>query len=150
MSIKAILNELREYRRIHGTAYTVRRSLDKAVQRVFGTYHRQWKLQRPTEAELARQRANPPAAGLISLVIPVYNTRPSLLRALLDTIESQTYPDFEATGRTPGSCFVRRKSKTPASASCAGRKTGASPATPTRPRGWPGANTSPCATTTTC
>jgi len=88
--------EIRAYWRTHGGSYTIRRGGQKAVQRVFGTYDRVRRKQQPTEAELCRQRQNQPEAGLISIVIPVYNTEPGLLRALLDSIRAQTYADWEA------------------------------------------------------
>ena len=91
-----MLQELREYARIHGPAFTLRRSAEKAVQRVFGTYDRLWRRQQPTAETLENQRVNPPAAGLISVIIPVYNTAPALLQALLDSLRDQTYAGWEA------------------------------------------------------
>ena len=91
-----MLQELREYARIHGPAFTLRRSGEKAVQRLFGTYDRLWRRQQPTAETLENQRANPPAAGLISVIIPVYNTAPALLQALLDSLRDQTYAGWEA------------------------------------------------------
>ena len=89
-------DEIRAYWQTHGGAYTIRRGGQKAVQRLFGTYDRIWRKQQPGPEELARQRAAQPEAGLISLVIPVYNTVPQLLQALLDTISAQTYGNWEA------------------------------------------------------
>ena len=91
-----ILKEIAAYRESHGTAYTIRRAADKAVQRVFGTYHRKWKKLQPDEATLQQQREHQPEAGLISVVIPVYNTPAALLNALLESLKAQTYTDFEA------------------------------------------------------
>lgn len=90
------ITRLKEYAETHGVGYTLRRLGEKAGQVILGTWDRQWRRERPTEEELARQRANPPAAGLISVVIPVYNTKESFLRALLDSLEAQTYGDWEA------------------------------------------------------
>ena len=91
-----MFQELREYARIHGPAFTLRRSGEKAVQRVFGTYDRLWRRQQPTAEALENQRRNQPGAGLISVIIPVYNTAPDLLKALLDSLRQQTYSDWEA------------------------------------------------------
>ena len=90
------IDRIREYRESHGTAYTLKRLTQKAAQQLLGTYDRRWKRERASEAELQSQRENQPDAGLISLVIPVYNTDPDMLRALLDSISAQTYRNFEA------------------------------------------------------
>ena len=90
------LERIREYRQSHGTAYTLRRLGQKAVQRLLGTYERRRRREQASETQLAFQRENPPEAGLISLVVPVYNTDPRMLRELLDSIRSQTYRRFEA------------------------------------------------------
>ena len=90
------LERIQEYRRSHGTAYTVKRLGQKAAQVLLGTYDRRYARERATQQELAAQRANPPKAGLISVVIPVYNTDPGMLSALLDSLENQSYEDFEA------------------------------------------------------
>ena len=63
---------------------------------VLGTWDRQWKKEKVTGEELARQRENPPEAGLISVVIPVYNTKEVFLRELMDSLKAQSYPDWEA------------------------------------------------------
>ncbi len=91
-----IISRLKDYAAGHGVAYTLRRSGQKTVQVLFGTYDRRWRKERPDEAELARQRENQPEGGLISVLVPVYNTAPGMLRALLDTLKTQTYSDFEA------------------------------------------------------
>ena len=90
------IDRIREYLAIHGASYTLRRLTQKGVQRFFGTYDRRRRREQATQEELARQRAHQPPAGLISLVIPVYNTAPSMLEALLQTIRAQTYQNFEA------------------------------------------------------
>lgn len=90
------LDRILEYRRSHGTAYTVRRLGQKAAQRFAGTYERRRGSEQASEEELDRQRAEQPDSGLISLVIPVYNTDPRMLRELLDSIRRQTFRDFEA------------------------------------------------------
>ena len=94
--LKQALSRIREYRQSHGTVYTVRRLGQKAAQQLLGTYDRRWKRERASAEELAEQREHQPEAGLISVVIPVYNTDPGMLEALLDTLEAQTYRHFEA------------------------------------------------------
>ena len=95
MRMKAI-ERIRDYRRSHGTAYTLKRLGQKAAQQLLGTYDRRWKRDRASAEDLAAQRAHQPDAGLISVVIPVYNTDPGMLNALLDSLRSQSYLNFEA------------------------------------------------------
>ena len=87
---------LREYAETHGVRYTVRRCGEKAGQVLLGTWDRQWKRERATAEELRRQAEHPPQAGLISVVIPVYNTRESYLRELLESLRAQSYAAWEA------------------------------------------------------
>ena len=87
---------LKEYADTHGVRYTLRRVRKKADQVVWGTWDRQWSREKASPEELARQRENPPAAGLISVVIPVYNTREVYLGELLDSLQAQSYGDWEA------------------------------------------------------
>ena len=50
----------------------------------------------PTQKELARQRKTKfPYAPLISIIVPVYKTPEAYLRRLLETIEEQTYSNWE-------------------------------------------------------
>ena len=93
--LKETMNRIRDYRQSHGTSYTLRRLGQKAVQQLLGTYDRRWRRERASAAELEEQRAHQPDAGLISVVIPVYNTDPSMLAALLDSLEKQSYLNFE-------------------------------------------------------
>ncbi len=90
------LERLRDYAREHGVRYTLRRSTDKVLQVVLGTYDRRWRRERPDPAEKARQRAHQPAAGLLSVAVPVYNTTPAFLRELLESLREQTYENWEA------------------------------------------------------
>ena len=90
------LERIREYQRTHGTSYTLKRLWQKAVQRAFGTYDRLRARRAPDAAELRRQREHLPEAGLISVVIPVYNTKGSFLSVLLDSLLAQTYSRWEA------------------------------------------------------
>lgn len=84
------------YIRMHGAAYTLRRAGEMLSERFLHGYDRAYRSQCATEAELAAQRANQPAAGCISVAVPVYNTRPEFLRALVDSLLAQTYQDWEA------------------------------------------------------
>lgn len=84
------------YIRQHGLRHTLRRGCEKLNERVFGSYDKVWRRICADETELARQRADQPAAGRISIVVPVYNTRPDLLLALARSFAAQTYADWEA------------------------------------------------------
>ena len=90
------LARIRAYRQHRGTAYMVRRLCQKAAQQWLGTYDRRRRREIPSAAELAAQRADQPGTGLISVVIPVYNTDPGMLDALLDSLEKQSLLNFEA------------------------------------------------------
>ena len=92
----SMIDRIREYQQSHGTAYTLKRLGQKAAQQLLGTYDRRWLRERASEEELKAQRENQPEAGLISVVIPVYNTDPKMLGDLLDSLESQSYLNFEA------------------------------------------------------
>ena len=96
MNGKAMFHLIKDYLQVHGAEYTLRRAGEKTVQRLFGTYDRIWRRTAPSAAELEEQRRHPPAAGLISVIIPVYNTDPVMLKALLDSLSDQSYPDWEA------------------------------------------------------
>ena len=87
---------IREYRRHRGTAYTLKRLGRKAAQQLLGTYDLQRRKELVSVEELEAQRNDPPEAGLISVVIPVWNTDPDMLEELLDTLQSQSYMNFEA------------------------------------------------------
>ena len=90
------IERIRKYQQSHGTAYTLKRLGQKAAQQLLGSYDRRWMRERASEEELKTQRENQPAAGLISVVIPVYNTNPVMLSELLDSLGKQSYTDFEA------------------------------------------------------
>ena len=90
------IQRIREYRESHGTSYTLKRLGQKAVQRILGTYERKRTREALSPAELEAQRQHNPEAGLISIVIPVYNTDPQMLKELLDSIRAQTYRNYEA------------------------------------------------------
>ena len=90
------VSRIREYLQSHGASYTLKRLGQKAAQELLGTYERRRKREMTSAEELQAQRENQPSAGLISVVIPVYNTDPKMLSALLDSLEAQTYLNYEA------------------------------------------------------
>ena len=90
-----MIHRRQEYESEHGLAYTLRRSAEKAAQLLLGTYDRIRRREAPDPEELKRQRSCPPDAGLISVVVPVYNTRPAWLKELLKSLQIQTYENWE-------------------------------------------------------
>ena len=94
--IRDAVTRIQEYLQSHGTSYTLKRLGQKAAQQLLGTYERRRKQEIATPEELHAQRENQPDAGLVSVVIPVYNTDPGVLTSLLDSLEAQTYLNFEA------------------------------------------------------
>ncbi len=85
------------YAASYGIGYTLRRVREKAEERVLHRWDRAWRGEfAPDEEELAAQRGRQPDAGLISVVIPVYNTDPGLLTALTDSLYAQTFLNWEA------------------------------------------------------
>ncbi len=90
------MERLRSYAAVHGMKYTLRRLREKAGQEIFGTWDRQWAREKAQPEELAAQRAHQPEAGLISVVIPVYNTKELFLRELLESLLAQSYENWEA------------------------------------------------------
>lgn len=84
------------YIRMHGAAYTLRRAGEMLSERLLHTYDRRFRREAPGADELSYQRTHQPDAGLISVAVPVYNTRPAFLRALVESLQAQTYADWEA------------------------------------------------------
>ncbi|MGN0794938.1 MAG: glycosyltransferase [Aristaeellaceae bacterium] len=84
------------YIRMHGGGYTLRRAGEMLSQRWLRSYDRQFRREAPDARELARQRSHQPDAGLISVAVPVYNTRPAFLNALVASLQAQTYEHWEA------------------------------------------------------
>lgn len=80
----------------NGLGYTLRRMGEKLHERLFRPYDRYFRSHLLSEAELTKQRAQQQPAGLISVLIPTYNTRPDLLLALASSLTAQTYADWEA------------------------------------------------------
>ena len=92
----AFMRRVMDYIRRHGAGYTLRRAGGMLAERLLHSYERQCRRNDPAPEELAHQREHQPAAGLISIAIPVYNTRPDLLHALAASLTAQTYADWEA------------------------------------------------------
>ncbi len=90
------IRRIREYIQGHGVKYTLQRLGEKAAQRYLGTYDRKRKLNMCPPEELALERENQPDAGLISVVVPVYNTDARMLKKLVECLREQTYAAFEA------------------------------------------------------
>ena len=100
---------LKEYIETHGAGYTARRLAEKAGQELLGTWDRQWKKEKVTGEEWRRQREAQPEAGLISVVIPVYNTRARFLRELMDSLRGQSYENWEAVFYDGGSTLAETR-----------------------------------------
>lgn len=94
--MRELLHRAAEYVKQHGLAYTLYRCWEKARERVFRFYDRTWRQLAASPEELAAQRAAPIDAGLITVVVPVYNTNPAMLRAMAESILQQTYTHWEA------------------------------------------------------
>ncbi len=82
----------------NGIWYTGRRGLEKLKDRLLKPYDKLWRTLEPKADELEKQRKDTAVqeAGLISVAIPVYNTRPDLLNALADSLLNQSYANWEA------------------------------------------------------
>lgn len=91
-----LMRRVRTYIEHHGAAYTLRRAAEKTAEQAFGFYDRAWRKAAPSEAELQRQQETPVDAGLITVVVPVYNTDPGMLREMAASLLAQTYPQWEA------------------------------------------------------
>ncbi|MBR6953623.1 MAG: glycosyltransferase [Clostridia bacterium] len=90
------------YLRTYGADYTFMKIREKLTDRLFHPWDKAWRLQQADAAALEDQRKSLPAAGLISVLIPAYNTRPEFLEALLDALMAQTYPHWEACVQVTG------------------------------------------------
>lgn len=87
----------------HGFTKTVTKCGSKLLQRIFRTYDRSVRRREQDAAMLSEQRANQPTAGLISVVVPVFNTDPTMLKALANSLTAQTYNAWEAIFYNGGS-----------------------------------------------
>lgn len=84
------------YVRMHGAGYTLHRLGEMVCTHLLRTDDRAFRQQCASAQELAFQRANLPGELLLSVVIPVYNTRADFLQALTDSLLAQSYPHWEA------------------------------------------------------
>ena len=93
-----LLKRVTGYARQNGMRYTIHRAMEVLRERTFKEYDRLWRKMEPTAEELQAQRQDAVVreAGLISVVIPVYNTRPDLLLALANSLLAQSYENWEA------------------------------------------------------
>lgn len=91
-----MMKRIRAYCKKHGAGYTMKRAAEIALEKMLHVGHRAYLAQRADETELSRQRAHQPQAGLISVVVPLYNTRPAFLRDLTESLLAQTYRNWEA------------------------------------------------------
>ena len=98
MTISGFVRRVLSYIDRHGLSHTVRRAWEKACDRIFLRYERLWRATRTTEEVLQYMRRTPihDGVGLFSILVPVYNTEPSFLRALAESFRAQTYPVWEA------------------------------------------------------
>lgn len=91
-----LIRRASEYVKLNGLDYTLRRCGEKIGERVFRFYDRVWHQLAPTQNELNAQLGDPVDAGLISVVVPVYNSDPATLREMAASILAQTYGHWEA------------------------------------------------------
>lgn len=91
-----LLMRVTSYIRRHGAVYTLHRAGEMLQERLFHRYERKCRRTDPTPEVLQWQRDNQPDAGLISVAIPAYNTRPLFLHQLAASLSSQTYERWEA------------------------------------------------------
>lgn len=91
-----LIQRAQEYVKLNGVEYTLRRCGEKAGEWMFRFYDRAWRQLAPTQERLNAQLAAPVDAGLISVVVPVYNSNPVMLREMAESILAQTYGHWEA------------------------------------------------------
>lgn len=92
-----LAGRVREYVRLNGISYTARRAMEKFRDQYLREYDRLYRRVRATPADLEQQRHRAwKETPLISILVPVYNTNPRMLRELADSFLAQTYPHWEA------------------------------------------------------
>lgn len=97
MPIMSFIRRAASYICRHGVMHTLRRTVEKAGDKLLQRYERIWRHDRADEATLAYQRSHPvEGVGRISIVVPVYNTDPVLMEALVNSFVRQTYEEWEA------------------------------------------------------
>jgi len=92
----AFISRVARYIRRHGAGYTLHRAGEMLCERVLHTYDHACRKTDPDEDTLSFQRTHQPGAGIISVAIPAFNTRPAFLAALADSLSAQTYQAWEA------------------------------------------------------
>ncbi len=91
-----MLNQILDYIRFHGLSYTLRHAAEKITERYFRTYDRLYRSIEAQAETLTVQKEQQHDCGMFSVLIPVYNTDPELLCALLDSLLAQTEKNWEA------------------------------------------------------
>ena len=91
-----LAERVRAYVRMHGAGYTLHRAGEMLAARVLLRDEWHFRRERTSKRELAAQRAHPFPDVCISVVVPVFNTRPKFLRALADSLMAQTHSAWEA------------------------------------------------------
>lgn len=92
-----LVGRVRDYVRLNGVRYTLRRAVEKFRDQYLREYDRLYRRVRATEADFQEQRRRAwRETPLISILVPVYNTDPGMLRELADSFLAQTYPRWEA------------------------------------------------------
>ena len=86
---------VRAYVRMHGAGYTLRRAGEMLAARVLLRDEWRFRREKASKRELATQRAHLFPNVRISVVVPVFNTRPKFLRALADSLLAQTHGVWE-------------------------------------------------------
>ena len=87
---------VRAYVRMHGAGYTLHRAGEMLAARVLLRDEWRFRREKASKRELAVQRAQPFPDVRISVVVPVFNTRPKFLRALADSLLHQSCGAWEA------------------------------------------------------
>ncbi len=92
----SFLTQATRYIKRNGISYTLHKVMLRSGEHLLRTYDRKAKKMAPDATALQRQMEtvfdNPPT---ISVVVPVYNTKPIFLTELADSVLNQTYPHFE-------------------------------------------------------
>ena len=86
---------VRAYVRMHGAGYTLHRAGEMLAARVLLRDEWRFRREKASKRELAVQRAHPFPNVRISVVVPVFNTRPKFLRALADSLLAQPHGVWE-------------------------------------------------------
>ena len=92
-----LIGRVRDYVQLNGISYTLRRAGEKFRDQYLREYDRLYRRVRATPADLEEQRQRAwKETPLVSILVPVYNTNPRMLRELAESFLAQTYPHWEA------------------------------------------------------